>query len=236
MRVRTSHSRISDADTRWASWYGLRALQTSTRKPSFARANNDGDLANDQLRAPNPTRIDRFSIAWLDDGTRHYPARIKLLHPPFNDCHTALPLTHFDVNRDRLSMSAVALVTSSPQHSTVNSPPTSTHRRDGPSPAGSPASSRTAVPPGVAIPHRPATSRRSSPKRRRRPSTRASSSTCEAVHRRYRGSARRPQRFPGDVVALPAVRRAVAGRVLASVPRADFAEVESNARHSTSRR
>ena len=62
---------------------------------------NDGDLdlALGQIRGL--IRISAFSIALLNDGTGHYPVRIELPHPPFNDGYTDAPgLTHFDVNGD----------------------------------------------------------------------------------------------------------------------------------------
>ena len=43
----------------------------------------------------------RYSIVVVNDGTGHYPSRIELPDPAFNDGHTAAQaLTHFDVNSD----------------------------------------------------------------------------------------------------------------------------------------
>ena len=43
----------------------------------------------------------QFSIVLMNDGTGHYPARIELPHPAFNDGYTAVnALTHFDVDGD----------------------------------------------------------------------------------------------------------------------------------------
>ena len=66
---------------------------------------NDGDLdlALGQIRDLDPTHINQFSIVLVNDGTGHYPARIELPHPTFNDGYTAVnALTHFDVNADGL--------------------------------------------------------------------------------------------------------------------------------------
>ena len=64
---------------------------------------NDGDLdlALGQLRDLDPTHIDQSSIVLVNDGTGHYPVRIELPQPAFNDGYTSVPaLTHFDVNGD----------------------------------------------------------------------------------------------------------------------------------------
>ena len=64
---------------------------------------NDGDLdlALGQLRDLDPTHINQFSIVLVNDGAGHYPVRIELPHPAFNDGYTSVPaLTHFDVNGD----------------------------------------------------------------------------------------------------------------------------------------
>ena len=64
---------------------------------------NDGDLdlALRQMRDLDPTHINQFSIVLVNDGTGHYPVRIELPHPAFNDGYTQVhTLTHFDVNGD----------------------------------------------------------------------------------------------------------------------------------------
>ena len=64
---------------------------------------NDGDLdlALGQIRDLDPTHVNQFSIVLVNDGTGHYPARIELPHPAFNDDYTAVnALTHFDVDGD----------------------------------------------------------------------------------------------------------------------------------------
>ena len=61
----------------------------------------DLDLALGQIRDLDPTHVNQFSIVLVNDGTGHYPARIELPHPAFNDGYTAVnALTHFDVNTD----------------------------------------------------------------------------------------------------------------------------------------
>ena len=61
----------------------------------------DLDLALGQIRAPDPTSINQFSIVLVNDGTGHYPERIELPHPAFFEGYTAAQaLTHFDVNSD----------------------------------------------------------------------------------------------------------------------------------------
>ena len=69
---------------------------------SFVDVDNDGDLdlalgqIQDDGLAWRP-----YSIVVVNDGTGHYPSRIELPDPAFNDGHTAAQaLTHFDVNSD----------------------------------------------------------------------------------------------------------------------------------------
>ena len=61
----------------------------------------DLDLALGQMRDLDPTHINQFSIVLVNDGAGHYPVRIELPHPAFNDAYTQVhALTHFDVNGD----------------------------------------------------------------------------------------------------------------------------------------
>ena len=71
---------------------------------SFVDVDNDGDLdlalgqIQDDGLAWRP-----YSIVVVNDGTGHYPSRIELPDPAFNDGHTAVQqekLAHFDVNND----------------------------------------------------------------------------------------------------------------------------------------
>ena len=71
---------------------------------SFVDVDNDGDLdlalgqIQDDGLAWRP-----YSIVVVNDGTGHYPSRIELPDPAFNDGHTAArALAHFDVNSDGL--------------------------------------------------------------------------------------------------------------------------------------
>ena len=64
---------------------------------------NDGDidLSLVQNRDASPTTINQFSIVLVNDGTGHYPERIELPRPAFNEGYTTSPgQTHFDVNSD----------------------------------------------------------------------------------------------------------------------------------------
>ena len=63
---------------------------------------NDGDLdlALGQNR-DSTTTFSMFSIVLVNDGTGHYPARIELPRPTFNDGFTSVSgQTHFDVDSD----------------------------------------------------------------------------------------------------------------------------------------
>ena len=70
---------------------------------SFVDVDNDGDLdlalgqIQDDGLAWRP-----YCLVVVNDGNGHYPSRIELPDPAFNDGHTAAeaPLTHFDVNSD----------------------------------------------------------------------------------------------------------------------------------------
>ena len=64
---------------------------------------NDGDLdlALGQNRDIHPSTVNQFSIVLVNDGTGHYPVRIELPRPAFNEGYTTVGgQTHFDVNRD----------------------------------------------------------------------------------------------------------------------------------------
>ena len=64
---------------------------------------NDGDLdlALGQSREVRPSTVNQFSIVLLNDGTGHYPVRIELPRPVFNEGFTSVTgQTHFDVNGD----------------------------------------------------------------------------------------------------------------------------------------
>ena len=64
---------------------------------------NDGDidLSLGQNRDVSPATINQFSIVLVNDGTGHYPERIELPRPAFNEGYTSVVgQTHFDVNSD----------------------------------------------------------------------------------------------------------------------------------------
>ena len=64
---------------------------------------NDGDidLALGQNRKITPETMNQFSMVLVNDGAGHYPARIELPHPAFNEGYTQVTgQTHFDVNGD----------------------------------------------------------------------------------------------------------------------------------------
>ena len=66
---------------------------------------NDGDLdlALGQSREILPSTVNQFSIVLLNDGTGHYPVRIELPRPAFNEGFTSVTgQTHFDVTRRRI--------------------------------------------------------------------------------------------------------------------------------------
>ena len=61
----------------------------------------DLDLALGQSREILPSTVNQFSIVLVNDGTGHYPSRIELPRPAFNEGFTAVTgQTHFDVNGD----------------------------------------------------------------------------------------------------------------------------------------
>ena len=64
---------------------------------------NDGDidLSLGQSRGNASDTINQYSIVLINDGTGHYPTRIELPHPAFNEGYTSVVgQTHFDVNSD----------------------------------------------------------------------------------------------------------------------------------------
>ena len=68
----------------------------------FVDLDNDGDLelVLGQL-SPGPLGLGAPSLVLVNDGTGHYPTRIELPRPPFNEGYTRVSwLTHFDVNAD----------------------------------------------------------------------------------------------------------------------------------------
>ena len=70
---------------------------------TFADIDNDGDLdlALGHLRGTRPERATSVSMVAVNDGTGHYPQRIELPHPDFNEGYTAVQfMTHFDFNED----------------------------------------------------------------------------------------------------------------------------------------
>ena len=77
------------------SWYHLEG--------HLADLDNDGDLdlTLGQNRDIFPSTVNQFSVVLINDGTGHYPARIELPRPAFNDGYTSVRgQTHFDVNED----------------------------------------------------------------------------------------------------------------------------------------
>ena len=69
----------------------------------LADLDNDGDLdlALGQNRDIFPGTVNQFGVVLINDGTGHYPARIELARPAFNDGYTSVSgQTHFDVNGD----------------------------------------------------------------------------------------------------------------------------------------
>ena len=77
------------------AWYHLEGHLVDLDK------DGDLDLALGQNRATDPRLINQSSIVLINDGTGHYPARIKLPLPAFADGFTSVAgQTHFDVNGD----------------------------------------------------------------------------------------------------------------------------------------
>ena len=70
----------------------------------FVDVNNNGvsDIVLGQDRTHfDPLVVNQFSIVLVNDGSGHYPARIELPQPVFNDGYTLVEfLGHFDVNSD----------------------------------------------------------------------------------------------------------------------------------------
>ena len=63
----------------------------------------DLDLALGQSRKITPGNMNQFSIVMVNDGAGHYPARIELPHPAFNEGYTQVTgQTHFDIDGDGL--------------------------------------------------------------------------------------------------------------------------------------
>ena len=61
----------------------------------------DLDLVLGQNRDLGPSTVNQFSIVLVNDGTGHYPTRIELPRPTFNEGYTSVRgQTHFDVNGD----------------------------------------------------------------------------------------------------------------------------------------
>ena len=77
------------------SWYHLEGR--------LVDLDNDGDLdlSLGQNRDAHPSTRNEYSIVLLNDGTGHYPARIELPRPAFNEGYTSVAgQTHLDVNSD----------------------------------------------------------------------------------------------------------------------------------------
>ena len=77
------------------SWYHLSG--------HLVDLDNDGDidLSLAQNRDASPATINQSSIVLVNDRTGHYPERIELPRPAFNEGYTSVSgQTHFDVNSD----------------------------------------------------------------------------------------------------------------------------------------
>ena len=69
----------------------------------FADLDNDGDLDLVLGQIRDPDRITQFSIVLVNGGTGHYPVRIELPHPAFNDGLTRVfGVASFDIDGDGL--------------------------------------------------------------------------------------------------------------------------------------
>ena len=69
----------------------------------FADLDNDGDLDLVLGQIRDADRVAQFSIVLVNDGTGHYPVRIELPHPVFNDGFTRVfGVAGFDVDGDGL--------------------------------------------------------------------------------------------------------------------------------------